>query len=72
MVVIDYKNVISVIDKLPLTITELGFVKKIFPDATSYACSTFEEMFELVRLGKADAAMVPLQNLIKVKTAVKI
>ena len=30
---IDYKNIINVIDKLPLTITELGFVKKIFPDA---------------------------------------
>jgi len=30
---IDYKNITSVIDKLPLTITELGFVKKIFPDA---------------------------------------
>ena len=30
---IDYKNIITVIDKLPLTITELGFVKKIFPDA---------------------------------------
>ena len=30
---INYKNIITVIDKLPLTITELGFVKKIFPDA---------------------------------------
>ncbi len=30
---IDNKNIINVIDKLPLTITELGFVKKIFPDA---------------------------------------
>ncbi len=30
---IDYKNILNVIDKLPLTITELGFVKKIFPDA---------------------------------------
>tara|TARA_X000000950_G_scaffold64965_1_gene79645 strand:+ start:526 stop:2142 length:1617 start_codon:yes stop_codon:yes gene_type:complete len=30
---IDYKNIVNVIDKLPLTITELGFVKKIFPDA---------------------------------------
>ena len=30
---IDYKNITTVIDKLPLTITELGFVKKIFPDA---------------------------------------
>ncbi len=36
--------------------------KKIFPYANSYACSTFEEMFELVRLGKADAAMVPIEN----------
>ena len=27
------KNIINVVDKLPLTITELGFVKKIFPDA---------------------------------------
>ena len=30
---IDYKNTQTVIDKLPLTITELGFVEKIFPDA---------------------------------------
>tara|TARA_X000000950_G_scaffold80316_1_gene100984 strand:- start:182 stop:1798 length:1617 start_codon:yes stop_codon:yes gene_type:complete len=30
---VDYKNIVNVIDKLPLTITELGFVKKIFPDA---------------------------------------
>jgi len=30
---IDYKNTETVIDKLPLTITELGFVEKIFPDA---------------------------------------
>ena len=30
---IDFKNITNVIDKLPLTITELGFVKKIFPDA---------------------------------------
>ncbi len=30
---IDDKNITTVIDKLPLTITELGFVKKIFPDA---------------------------------------
>ena len=27
---IDYKNIVNVIDKLPLTITELGFVKKFF------------------------------------------
>ena len=30
---IDNKDIINVIDKLPLTITELGFVKKIFPDS---------------------------------------
>ena len=30
---VDYKNIVNIIDKLPLTITELGFVKKIFPDA---------------------------------------
>ncbi len=30
---IDYKNITTLIDKLPLTITELGFVEKIFPDA---------------------------------------
>ncbi len=36
--------------------------KKLFPEASSYPCSTFEDMFEQVRLGKVDAAMVPIEN----------
>ena len=36
--------------------------KKLFPEALSYPCSTFEDMFEQVRLGKVDAAMVPIEN----------
>ena len=36
--------------------------KKLFPDAESYPCSTFEEMFEQVRRGKVEAAMVPIEN----------
>ena len=36
---IDYKNIVNLIDKLPLTITELGFVKRIFPDAKIITCS---------------------------------
>ena len=29
--------------------------KKLFPLASSYPCSTFEDMFEQVRLGHVDA-----------------
>ncbi len=36
--------------------------KKLFPAASSYPCSTFEDMFEQVRLGNVDAAMVPIEN----------
>ncbi len=36
--------------------------KKLYPDAHSIPCSTFEEMFEQVRVGKVDAAMVPIEN----------
>ncbi len=36
--------------------------KNLFPDAKSIPCSTFEDMFEQVRLEKADAAMVPIEN----------
>ena len=36
--------------------------KNIFPKANSLACSTFEEMFQSVRDGQADAAMVPIEN----------
>ena len=36
--------------------------KKLFPTAQSFPCSTFEDMFEQVRLGKVDAAMVPIEN----------
>ena len=36
--------------------------KKIYPDAKSIACKTFEEMFEHVREGKADIAIVPIEN----------
>ena len=36
--------------------------KNIFPNATSMPCATFEDMFEHVRLGKSEAAMVPIEN----------
>ena len=36
--------------------------KKLFPDAESLPCSTFEDMFEQVRNDKVDAAMVPIEN----------
>ena len=34
----------------------------IFSDANSLACSTFEEMFQTVREGKASVAIVPIEN----------
>ncbi len=36
--------------------------KKLYPNADSFPCSTFEDMFEQVRIGKVDAAMVPIEN----------
>ena len=36
--------------------------KNIFPDSQSYPCSTFEDMFDQVRKGNVDAAMVPIEN----------
>ena len=36
--------------------------KNLYPVAVSLPCSTFEEMFEQVRLGNVDAAMVPIEN----------
>ena len=36
--------------------------KKIFPEAEGIPSQTFEEMFDLVRSEKADAAMVPIEN----------
>ena len=36
--------------------------KNMYPDAQSYPCSTFEDMFEQVRNGNVDAAMVPIEN----------
>ena len=41
--------------------SELAGVK-IFPEAKSLACPTFEEMFQSVRDGKAEVAMVPIEN----------
>ena len=35
---------------------------KFYPGAQSMACKTFEEMFETVREGKANAAIVPIEN----------
>ena len=35
---------------------------KIFPDAKSIACKTFEELFESVREDKANTAIVPIEN----------
>jgi len=36
--------------------------KTIYPEASSIACKTFEEMFESVRKGNADIALVPIEN----------
>ena len=36
--------------------------KKLYPEAISLPCSTFEEMFEQVRNNRVDAAMVPIEN----------
>tara|TARA_B100001123_G_C15060281_1_gene927275 strand:+ start:96 stop:938 length:843 start_codon:yes stop_codon:yes gene_type:complete len=36
--------------------------KNIYPDCQSLACKTFEEMFENTRIGKADVAIVPIEN----------
>ena len=36
--------------------------KNVFPDAISVPCATFEEMFACVRDGKADIALVPIEN----------
>ena len=36
--------------------------KNIFPNATSMPCATFEDMFDHVRSGKSEAAMVPIEN----------
>ena len=36
--------------------------KKIYPNAKSIPCKTFEEMFESVRQNKAQIAIVPIEN----------
>ncbi len=36
--------------------------KNLFPESKSLACSTFEEMFQSVKKGLADVAMVPIEN----------
>ena len=36
--------------------------KKVYPKADSLPCKTFEEMFECVREGKAERAVVPIEN----------
>ena len=36
--------------------------KKIYPESISIACNTFEEMFECVRKGRANIALVPIEN----------
>ena len=36
--------------------------KKIYPDANSIPCKTFEEMFESVRENRADRTIVPIEN----------
>jgi len=36
--------------------------KEIYPNAVSLPCKTFEEMFECVREGKAEKAIVPIEN----------
>jgi len=36
--------------------------RNIFPEADGLACATFEEMFQTVREGKANVAIVPIEN----------
>ena len=36
--------------------------KNLFPNSKSLACPTFEEMFQSVKKGLADVAMVPIEN----------
>ena len=36
--------------------------KKIYPSANSISCKTFEEMFECVQEGRAERAIVPIEN----------
>ncbi len=36
--------------------------KNIYPEAESFPCATFEEMFEKVRAEEVEAAMVPIEN----------
>ena len=36
--------------------------KEIYPEAKSFPCKTFEEMFRAVRDNKADCAIVPIEN----------
>ena len=54
---------VVIIHALPESIepTKLAF-KEIYPEASSIACKTFEEMFECVRQNNADVAVVPIEN----------
>jgi len=36
--------------------------KEIYPKAKTYPCTTFEEMFDSVKEGKAEIAIVPIEN----------
>ena len=36
--------------------------KNVFPNSNSISCSSFEDMFSCVRGGKADVALVPIEN----------
>ena len=36
--------------------------KKIYPEAKSISCKTFEEMFECVKDGRVEKAIVPIEN----------
>ena len=36
--------------------------KNVFPNSTSLACETFQEAMHLVEIGKADFAMIPVEN----------
>ena len=36
--------------------------RKIYPNADSLPCNTFEEMFQSVRESRADRAIVPIEN----------
>ena len=55
------KNIIFAFQGVHGAYSELAG-KNIYPDSNSIPCKTFEEMFEVVRINKANIAIVPIEN----------